>query len=336
MGYLDVGSALLPLPYLCGVSNNIVTFNDLTQKAATLFHIDANKTCNGMEFHTTTVTTGATFTARLETVNSSGEPTGTLYHANATGTVVVDNTDDNVKKTVSWTGFSVTKGDLVALVLQATSGSPSSCSIRTTSPVQATTFPCKTIWNGSAWARSNTPLAAHLTYDDGSFSKIIGVLSTQVISVASWNEASVPDEWGNKITLPYSCKITGVWVRYGGTLNDHSIKIYDNADNVLSNNSINSNSIQTNSGICFFNIPETLVVSKNDVLRVTILAGASTVTNPYNSSSVIGSFPLGSSIHRTTRADAGSWTDSTSDFMAIGFIISEINEPSGGEVSYAF
>lgn len=106
----------------------VMTFDAGTDALALITRIPETGTLTAIEFHTGTVSAaGATFSIRVETVDGSGLPSGTLAYTNANGTVVVNTTDDNSWMSVSLnsgSGVSVTQGDLVAIVLGVSSGTP--------------------------------------------------------------------------------------------------------------------------------------------------------------------------------------------------------------------
>ena len=90
-------------------------------------------TLTEMQFRTGTVSTaGADFDMGLYTVDTNGLNTTTPYATNSNGTVTVGTGDDNVWKAVainSGTGVSVTRGDIVAVVLSVASGTPNTVQI---------------------------------------------------------------------------------------------------------------------------------------------------------------------------------------------------------------
>lgn len=71
---------------------------------------------------TRTVTTGSTITVRGETwdeTTTPSQPSGTLFHANFTGTSVIADTDDNIAVLTSLAAaVAVTRGDKVALIIK--------------------------------------------------------------------------------------------------------------------------------------------------------------------------------------------------------------------------
>lgn len=104
------------------------TFDAATDVLALITRVPFTGTLTEMLFRTGTVTTaGADFDLGLYTVDASGLNTTTPYATNSNGTVTVATSDDNVWKAVainSGTGVTVTKGDLVAVVLSVSSGTP--------------------------------------------------------------------------------------------------------------------------------------------------------------------------------------------------------------------
>lgn len=138
----------------------VMTFDAAADRLALITRIPKTGTLTAIEFRTGTVsTTGATFQVQVEGVDASGLPDGTAKYTNANGTVVVATSDDNVWKSVSLnsgSGVSVTKGDLVAIVLSVSSGTPNTVIIQggpVTLYTMIGTFPYMVQDTAAAWAK---------------------------------------------------------------------------------------------------------------------------------------------------------------------------------------
>lgn len=99
------------------------TIDEDGDKVAGIVDIPASGTLTQVAFGVSTVTTGDdTFSVRIETA-TAGVPTGDLYVANASGTVDIDDADDNkiiVCNINGETGVAVTKNAVVGVVFQRT------------------------------------------------------------------------------------------------------------------------------------------------------------------------------------------------------------------------
>lgn len=145
------------------VSSNmttVMTFDGSADRLALITRIPQSGTLTAVEFHTGTVSTaGATFSIRIETVDASGLPSGTLAYTSASGTVVVNTTDDNAWMSVSingGTGVSVTQGDLVAIMLSVSSGTPNTVIVSSApTSIQTLTgqYPYLVLDTAGSWAK---------------------------------------------------------------------------------------------------------------------------------------------------------------------------------------
>ena len=86
-------SSVSGLPNIGGVA---YTLDAGSEKAAVIDSAVAAKSIRKVRFRTGTVTTGATLDIRIETLDASGDPSGTLWAANTNVSHVLNATDDNV------------------------------------------------------------------------------------------------------------------------------------------------------------------------------------------------------------------------------------------------
>src|SRR3990172_7441976 len=99
----------------------IATVDANTEAGAAIFQISKSGNIKKAYFAVTTLTASGDVEVRLETVSgTNGNPTGTLYHANATVTITVSATGEQTATFA--TAFAVTQGDVVALVVIRNSG----------------------------------------------------------------------------------------------------------------------------------------------------------------------------------------------------------------------
>jgi len=119
----EISRAYLSYPTIYGQNSTLTTcvLNAVAADdvCAMVFHLPATGQVTGVGWRTGTVTSSQSLTIQLETVDSgTGQPTGTLYHANATTTRASVAAATEYAET--FTAFSATKGDLAALVFQFT------------------------------------------------------------------------------------------------------------------------------------------------------------------------------------------------------------------------
>lgn len=192
-----------------------------------IFQIPKTGTLTDIAFATGTVTTGSDYTIRIETVNTSpGYPTGTLYDANGTGSGTIADANDNTILSCNindGTGISVTKGNVVAVVLTVTSASPN---LRINAQPSGVTFafPYMALYTGtppSAWAMS--ACRPSIALNIGGWCN--NGLTPFCQSVTS-ESITAGYERGVLMNFPYKCRITGAAMFLSGYAKDIKLVIY--------------------------------------------------------------------------------------------------------------
>lgn len=181
---------------------------------------------------------------------------------------------------------------------------------------------------GAAYtADSQSYLAIALECTDGTFLKIS---SSPMYSIGtSLNSASAADEMGNLISLPYKHRIIGAQLSIDLD-NACDIVLYNGGTSTISLNANTRNGIQRLPGREYFATP--ITINANTSYRL--------VYKPTTTSNIgIGEseFPTsfeaacktsilqGGSVSKTSRADAGAWTDTTTSIVNISPIIDQID-----------
>ena len=322
-----------PSPRSVGTTSTAATITNAGDLASMLCKISQTGTVTGGTFGTGTVTTGCTLSYTIETV-SGGAPTGTLYHANATGTVVVANGDDSVLKTVAFIGnVPVTQGDTVALCLRISSGTPSVLQIRTFSPIFASSDPLLyKIDTGVAGTSSVTPCMS-LTYTTGEV-VIPGSACFGTASNLSISTTTTPDEIGHKILMPFSGRSDGFVFRCnsGVTSQAGSINLYNSSNTVIATCLLDPNLlVLSGNNHLLWSTPVDLVAGQTYRLIVT----PSTSTTWTNTMLSIRTFSGHSSnittyVTDTQRTDGGAWTDTANRYYPFILSFDRIYTPTRG------
>ncbi len=314
-------------------SNN--TLDAASEKAAAIFQIPQDGNIVGASFTTNIVSVTAgplTFTVTLETVDSNGFPTGTLFHANATVTQAIATTDDDTQFEVAWTSFVGTGGTLVALVVAAPGSGTFDVDIARIRGYNAT-FPYTALFTAS-WAKvSGGGGVCALKYDDG-YHYISGIFPIETNTNTTFNNGSTPDERGAKFQLPGPIRITGAWIRIDGDAN-FDIILYDSGGSVQLTHSYTLNERSgTDRGAYDFMFDGSFELAANTVARIVIkpTSGSNITVIQWNVSAaaLMDAFSGGQNFHLTTRTDAGAWTDTTTVMPHIGIIYDGIADDAGG------
>jgi hypothetical protein len=308
----------------------------VNERSACIFTAPKTGTIDRVGFRTSTATTTADRIVTLETLNASGQPSGTLWGTNTTATVSVTSTDDDTWFEVTLTaGASVTQGDRLALVVSAPGASPGNSVIMHWSVTGGgSAFPYVANNVGVGWAKTvGRWFCGAVRYSDTTWPTTIGLypLATGTGSVDNsvFTTASTPDERGNKITIPFACKVGGAWAHHSAAqTGDFTWKLYDSGTTVLASKAIDGD-YSNASGHMWHMFGTEVTLNAGDVVRLTKLP--TSATNVANSAiqyptGLLSASPMGASVQHTHRTDAGSWTDVADKQSSLGLIITAVSD----------
>lgn len=322
-----------PVAYGGAASNSSLTLNAASYKAAMIFQAPKTGSITAVIWRANSIATGCTLDVRLETVDTSanGDPTGTLVGTTTNGAEVLTTGDGNSFRTTTLTlGASVTKGDLLAVVIAQPSSGSGSVQVGLFSD-QSMQFPYCDLYTTSWFKQAAVSMICALQYSDGSIECITGNMPV-LVSTRTFNSSSAIDESGIKITLPFPCRVVGFWV-WGDFDAAADVILYDtDGTTTLASASINSFvRVNANNGIHFLTssaTPDMLAAT----YRLTVLPTTTTnitlneLTTP--TAAFMDALALGQNCILTTRANAGSWTDTTTGRALVGLLVSGFE--SGG------
>lgn len=264
---------------------------------------------------------------RVETVDASnGRPTGTLWAANTNASVTISATGFFTATLTA--GAVVAETDKLAIVFTWVSGSPRIVSARF---FGTTAFPYRVINTGSvAKGNSSEMVIAALGYNDGSFAYSPYVLQYNVGST-TFNSGSTPDEIGNLFTLPRDYSVVGVWGALGGSGADFDIVLYSGST-ALATISMDKDVFSTSINFYFTQRCAAVSLTASTQYRLVFKPGASDIgivrmVGP--SSDARSAMPGGSAWQRTSRADAGAWTETATEAVLLGLLVDD-SAASGG------
>ena len=286
---------------------------------------------------TRTVTTGGTMDVRLETVSlTTGDPTGTLLGTNSNGSQVVADSDDNTNFATQMTAdCTVTKGQLLALVVVA----PSGVSVQVAQWLTVNfnpsdqRFPYSDYYT-SSWAKTAGWMAAGLEYDDGSVCYGIDQpfpIKT-LTALTTFSNSSTPDERGWYFRRPVSDALVGIWFQ-GARGADMDVVVYDSDSNVLLTESFDKDVTQ-GTGFHFLSFTSQVTITANSwyrvVLKPTTASSISIATFDVATAAHMDAFQGGQDMHYTSRTDAGAWTNVTTTRLFGGLAFERSTAAAGG------
>jgi hypothetical protein len=324
--------------FTVGPSFSSILLNTSSDRAGSVFRIPKAGNVRKIGFATRTVTTGATVDVRLETVDlATGTPSGTLWGTNTNGSQVINSSDDNVWLTTTLTAdAAVSMGDLIALSINnAGSGNWNLAA-------SADWADARGVYNlrftSSAWTKqaSQAPILA-LEYDDGSYFPIEGVFPYVALTHTSFGSTSSPDERGLRFKFPFPVRVRGCWA-YIDPDNDFRIKLYDtDGSSTLINILIDKDALGSNAEAFFaFTFTSIVELQRDNYYRLSVVPESATTMElggvTVNSLALMDALKSGPNFHLTTRTDAGSWSETTTQRPYMGVILDAFDDGVGNIV----
>lgn len=340
------GLFLVPSPYMHGYGGSYLTMDATGERLGNVLQIWKAGNIRKVHFRTgSSVTTADTIKATIQTVDTSGLPSGSLIDAEATGTV-------SVTTAATWyavdfgaapVAVPVTQGQVVAVVLEWNSYVAGNMRIATNAlPNAAINYNCYGVSDITAspgtWAKVNINMVCiALEYDDGTFANHLdyGNCFATATSVSS---STNPDEIGNYVKYPFPCRAVGIWVN-GDLDYATTFSLLNSSDTTLANCSLSDPDYRYSNAAAWHFIPfdsdpaGTVNIAKDTYYRIIATPGADAVTInvlDVQSAAAMDSLPLGSDCIYTTRVDAGAWTNTGTKRCSIGLVIDQLDNGVGG------
>lgn len=308
------------------------------ERGAWVFQAPKDGTLDLFEFYFFNVPTAQAVRVSFQGVDSSGNPDGSISAYRdiaspatgwaAPGLMTSDGTDGGTKLTVS-------QGDWIAVVVEFVS---TVGDVRPGGVTQATNVwnafngSYMAAFNGTSWSKviSIVPIGV-LKYDDGSYATSDGFVPFFATTSTTFNSGSSPDERGLILTTPAPMRVVGGWVLIDLD-NDADLVLYDGATDVATVSMESSNRSTAAGKVGFYRFSSAVSLAAGSTYRLAVKPGASNVTVysvTVSSAAIMGAAPAGSAWHLTTRADAGSWTETTTQRPLMGLIVDAIDDGTG-------
>lgn len=322
-----------PFPYPPMLMTDNTLTNQLIdaagEKTSVIFYAPKSGEIDRVCFRTQTVTTGATVDVRLETVDTSGFPTGTLADTNSNASQVIASADDNTWFEVTLTASAtVTEGQALAIVI--VNASPGVMNISSYNVTPPANRPVLTGLYTGTWANTGRCGVGAVRYNDGTYPAIPGILPITGLSNTQFGTGSTPDERANKFTPDIDCKVGGAtfYVQNWAPADTFDIVLYDtDGSSVLESASV---VIGTNATTAIFSVrfdtQVTLAAGSSYWLAVKPTSANTLAVQVATCNATARAAMQGSSwdMHYNHRTDAGAWTPVTGDYCCIQPIITAL------------
>lgn len=313
----------------------------VTAKAASIAHYPDTGPLQQLTVRTQTVTTAAAIEVRVETVDqATGYPTGNLVAAGASA-VIATPVSNTVYKVTLTTPPNVVRGDLHAIVMQATSGTPNMNLGRWNNARSvASQFPYCAAATTAAYSKATSHLGMHNYYINGSWQVPSGMYPYTDTAATVMTTTSA--ERGNRFSLPFASRIGGLWVTGPyNVVSSFQLTMYSMSDVILaqtaSSGDISKNAAGNSDKPWLLRLATDVELDPDEEARVAIkvLSGTNVTIGSVSVSEAgfLDAMPGGGTVFSTTRpAGGGAWTDNQLRKETIGPIITAINIPPGRSI----
>lgn len=309
-------------------------------KIASVFRAPRSGSITHVKIRTGNITTTADLTVGLYNVDSGGNPTGTAL---GSGTIASP-TANTVYEVTLFPSVSVTIGDWLAVVVEHNGSGNLYLASGVALVNTYSRTPYDVSYNSGAWTTRNAHLMlCSLRYGTDGYvpSGLMPVISS--IQIPTYNSSSSPNEYGNKLVLPFPARIWGILCEHVfSALGGYRLNIYDAAGNELSStaggNEIPANYQFDNDGwvLVWFHTPIDVGAGTYYVTKLpTSTTNVKGRTVIYPSDSELQAGLWGVDIHQVTRTGGGSWTESNDRHFNIFPILSAFDNAAGGGGSVA-
>jgi hypothetical protein len=325
---------------------------DLNGVGHYMAHIDympETKTVDRVFFRISGATTGCDALVRIETVDTStGLPTGTLVHANASELVTITSGAANYEVTFSAGSFTINRGTLIAIVIAQSSGTPVNVYMTYFREWKSTAgLPYVIDFDSTASVRLNFSLLAGLG-SPSSAVKMRDLWPITSFTVESFKQGDSPNTVGNKVNISAPVRVSGAWVLVDAD-STGTVKLYStDGTTVLASAPIETNLPPTAAAyINYYKFNSSVELTSGTYYLAVEATGASNLSvysatfasAEWRDGSPMGGSTLTFSRCTQTPTSTASWTDDTTKQAFMGLMIDGISDGAGGgggEVAYTF
>lgn len=274
---------------------------------------------------------------RIETVDASGFPSGTLWatNTNVSSGTLTGNTDGLAALTASAT---ITKGQVFCVKFAYSSGTSFNLTTLDTNMISNSTLPYKVLNTGTptrGTINGETP-AVYFGSSSTTFYCMIGSFPWTNIGGGTFNNTNSARR-GLRFTIPFKARAVGLRWYNGGAIGDYNVALYNDAGTELSSSLTaydGDHTSATNSGIASAYFDNNVLLTAGTTYRLSIepttATNAAVYTHTLPSANARSATPAGTGCHYTTFA-TGAWTDtSTSSLPVMDLLIDQLDDGAGG------
>lgn len=301
-----------------------ITMDVADEKVAFVVRVPQSGTIEKLGLCTGTVKTPQSLSVGLQTVDASGDPSGSAYGGSVAGTIATPAQNTYYTVTLA-TSASATAGDIVAVVV-SWAGAVGEVGLRAHSRESA--FPYTDHYIAS-WTKQIYIPVTHFEYSGG----IVPDMNTAPFSdlgTYSFTASTTPDEYALKFQVPFPARVRGFVLMGGADAGgEFDVVLYDSANNVLGSRSYPASAVVTSAEVRG-TFPSAVTISKDSIYRLAMKP--TTANNVYvnyfqvASTAIWNAIPGGTGLIQSSRTDGGSWTDVTTRRPGITVVFDQFDD----------
>lgn len=286
-------------------------------------------------FRVGTVANSPTVEVRIETLDASGIPSGTLWGTNTNGTSATLTTNSNPLVALT-AAATITKGEAFAVKIVWGGVATSSVIVQLTNSLPMpynSSAPYSVINTTGSAVKASLGAMGSLAFGSSAttFYYVPGFFPTTAFSGAVFNNTNSAKR-GLKFTIPMKARAIGIRWLGGAAVGDYNAVLLDTSNNVLATGTFDGDVTAANSGAplsVYFTTQATLTPGTYRVAiepTTTTNVNVSTYTLP--SSDYFSATPAGLTAVYSTFV-SGTWTDSTTQLPAMDVILDQLDDGAG-------
>jgi len=315
--------------------STLATVSSAGQYASYIFAAKESMTISHVGFRAGTATGSPTIEVRIETVDATGLPSGTLWATNTNGTTGTITSNSDVLQALT-ASASITKGQVFCVMIKWASGTSQVIQQlgSITSP-SVNSLPYAVLNTGTPTKSSPTSMALiALGSSSTVFYQVPGTFPISAVAGGGFNNTNSAKR-GLRFVPPMNCRAIGIRFWVSNTAGDYNAVLFDDAGNELSGSSTaydgdqNSGSVAGMTNAYFDNA---VTLTAGTAYRAAIEPTSATNTQmslfTLPSSNYFTATPAGSNAVYASFATA-TWTDSTTQLPFLDVIIDQVDNGSG-------
>lgn len=353
MSLVDIaGGELWPHPSSAinqGLTTGTLVIDAADERCAAIFQAPKAGSIDALRFRTGTVTTGATMTVGLYSLDTNGDP-DIAGGALGTTTLAVADADDNKWMTATLgTAVTVTEGQILSMVVSQPGASAGNMQIATMANLRDTSWAGEAPYGDlytTAWAKQGLQrpfMSVGYTSSGGTYPTWIrGPFypgDGTVVASLAFNNGSAQTEYGNIIIPRRKIRVCGMWAyMVHGTAADFYFKLYSaplgtpvaECATPLIDGAFSSN---LSGGIHLWRFTSKLVLEVGTKYAFTVLPSTANNVTLYktvaNAAADMANIEGGSDIYGCYRTTA-AFTEETTTRYVMGLWIDQGDDGAGG------